>query len=78
MADCCGVGVIQVPGDSLGDEFKGYIFRITGGNDKQGTDYSYRVQGELVGLTRVKITGFPMKQGGMFLPESNRQADKAE
>lgn len=22
--------------DSLGDEFKGYIFRITGGNDKQG------------------------------------------
>jgi len=26
----------EVPGDSLGDEFKGYIFRITGGNDKQG------------------------------------------
>merc|ERR1712216_890944 len=23
-------------GDSLGDEFKGYRFRITGGNDKQG------------------------------------------
>merc|ERR1711935_757271 len=23
-------------GDSLGDEFKGYIFRISGGNDKQG------------------------------------------
>merc|ERR1711959_785688 len=26
----------EVAGDSLGDEFKGYRFRITGGNDKQG------------------------------------------
>ncbi|KAI5305233.1 hypothetical protein KEM56_004949 [Ascosphaera pollenicola] len=26
----------EVPGDSLGDEFKGYLFKITGGNDKQG------------------------------------------
>jgi len=26
----------EVPGDTLGDEFKGYIFRISGGNDKQG------------------------------------------
>jgi len=26
----------EVPGDSLGDEWAGYIFRITGGNDKQG------------------------------------------
>ncbi|KAI1431798.1 ribosomal protein S6e [Xylaria sp. CBS 124048] len=26
----------EVPGDNLGEEFKGYIFRITGGNDKQG------------------------------------------
>ncbi|EFR03876.1 40S ribosomal protein S6 [Nannizzia gypsea CBS 118893] len=26
----------EVAGDSLGDEFKGYVFRITGGNDKQG------------------------------------------
>lgn len=26
----------EVPGDALGDEFKGYIFRISGGNDKQG------------------------------------------
>ncbi|KAK2197921.1 bifunctional Ribosomal protein S6-S6e-A-B-2 [Babesia duncani] len=26
----------EVPGDSLGDEFKGYIFKISGGNDKQG------------------------------------------
>jgi small subunit ribosomal protein S6e len=26
----------EVPADSIGDEFKGYIVRITGGNDKQG------------------------------------------
>ena len=26
----------EIEGDVMGDEFKGYIFRITGGNDKQG------------------------------------------
>lgn len=26
----------EVRGDALGDEFKGYVFKITGGNDKQG------------------------------------------
>jgi len=26
----------EVPGDALGDEWKGYIMKITGGNDKQG------------------------------------------
>lgn len=26
----------EVVGDSIGDEWKGYIFKITGGNDKQG------------------------------------------
>jgi small subunit ribosomal protein S6e len=26
----------EVAGDQLGDEFKGYVFRISGGNDKQG------------------------------------------
>ena len=26
----------EVAGDFLGDEYKGYVFRITGGNDKQG------------------------------------------
>jgi len=26
----------EVDGDALGDEFKGYIFKIMGGNDKQG------------------------------------------
>jgi len=26
----------EVPGDTLGDEYRGYLFKITGGNDKQG------------------------------------------
>ena len=26
----------EVQGDSVGPEFKGYVFKITGGNDKQG------------------------------------------
>merc|ERR1712090_123525 len=26
----------EVEADTLGDEFKGYVLRITGGNDKQG------------------------------------------
>lgn len=26
----------EVDGQVLGEQFKGYIFRITGGNDKQG------------------------------------------
>ena len=26
----------EVTGDHLGDEFKGYVFKISGGNDKQG------------------------------------------
>jgi len=26
----------EVEGEALGDEFKGYVFKITGGNDKEG------------------------------------------
>lgn len=26
----------EVEGDSLGDEFKGYVFKVAGGNDKEG------------------------------------------
>ena len=26
----------EVEGDCLGDEYKGYIFKITGGNDRDG------------------------------------------
>lgn len=26
----------EIDGEVMGEEYKGYIFRITGGNDKQG------------------------------------------
>jgi ribosomal protein S6E (S10) len=35
----------EVPADSIGDEWKGYVFRITGGNDKQGGCLFYRLGG---------------------------------
>jgi len=41
----------EVPADSLGDEWKGYIVRITGGNDKQGFPMK---QGVML-PTRVKL-----------------------
>jgi len=41
----------EVLGDSVGDEFKGYVFKITGGNDKQGFPMK---QGILL-PTRVKL-----------------------
>lgn len=46
----------EVEGDGLGDEFKGYIFKITGGNDKDG--FSMK-QGVLV-QGRVRLL---MKEG---------------
>ena len=41
----------EVPADPLGDEWKGYIVRITGGNDKQGFPMK---QGVIV-PTRVRL-----------------------
>ena len=41
----------EVPGDSVGDEFAGYIFRITGGNDKQG----FPMKQGVMHPTRVKL-----------------------
>jgi len=41
----------EIEGDALGDEYKGYIFKITGGNDKQGFPM---MQGVLTN-TRVRL-----------------------
>ncbi|TGZ81193.1 putative 40S ribosomal protein S6-B [Ascodesmis nigricans] len=41
----------EVPGDSVGPEFAGYIFRITGGNDKQG----FPMKQGVMHPTRVKL-----------------------
>jgi small subunit ribosomal protein S6e len=56
----------EIDGEVMGDEFKGYIFRITGGNDKQGFQVK---QGILInGRTRILFkkrgTGYkPMRTG---------------
>ena len=41
----------EVDAETLGDEFKGYVVRITGGNDKQGFPMK---QGVLTGMTTCK------------------------
>jgi len=41
----------EVVGDELGDQFKGYIFKITGGNDKQG----FPMKQGILTNTRVKV-----------------------
>ncbi len=41
----------EVEGDSVGDEFKGYLFRISGGNDKQG----FPMKQGVLHPTRVKL-----------------------
>jgi small subunit ribosomal protein S6e len=63
----------EIPADILGDEFKGYVLRLTGGNDKQYV--SCRVASRcfdqsLVDLLTVR-RGFPMKQG-VLLPHRTR------
>ena len=51
----------DIDGENLGDEYKGYIFRITGGNDKQGFTMK---QGVLVN-GRVRLL---MKKSKSFVP----------
>jgi small subunit ribosomal protein S6e len=41
----------EVPADPLGDEWKGYIVRITGGNDKQG----FPMKQGVISPTRVRL-----------------------
>jgi small subunit ribosomal protein S6e len=50
----------DIDGENLGEEYKGYIFRITGGNDKQGFPMK---QGVLVN-GRVRLL---MKKSKFFL-----------
>merc|ERR1711998_563642 len=58
----------QVSGDSLGSEWKGYIFKITGGQDKQGFPMKNGVfTNKRVKLLLKKVTtgcrGFHMRKG---------------
>jgi len=56
----------EVAGDALGDEFKGYIFKITGGNDKQGFPMmqGVLVQGRVRLLLRAGHSGYRPRRDG--------------
>ena len=49
----------QVEGDGLGDDFKGYIFRISGGNDMEG----FPMKQGVLKQTRVRL----LLKKGMYL-----------
>ena len=52
----------EVDGEDLGDEFKGYVFKILGGQDKQGFSMH---QGVLT-TDRVRLM---MKKGALLRPD---------
>ncbi|KAJ3838100.1 40s ribosomal protein s6-b [Lentinula raphanica] len=59
----------EVPADSIGDEFAGYIFRITGGNDKQGFPMKQgSVRGCIVGPDIAVLSVVIVKQGQQDIP----------
>jgi len=56
----------EIDGEVLGDEFKGYIFRITGGNDKQGfpMKQGVLVNGRVRLLLKKKTTTYRPRRKG--------------
>eukprot|EP00389_Voromonas_pontica_P001704 GDKH01002550.1.p2 GENE.GDKH01002550.1~~GDKH01002550.1.p2 ORF type:complete len:239 (+),score=92.24 GDKH01002550.1:48-764(+) len=64
----------EVSGDSLGDEFKGYVFRITGGNDKQGFPMMQGIltQGRARLLFKDGMKTFRERRAGSFKRKSVR------
>ena len=48
----------EVEADQLGDEFKGYVFKITGGNDKDGFPMRQGVMVKVNILKSYKIIHF--------------------
>lgn len=64
----------EVSGDSLGDEFKGYVFKIAGGNDKQGFPMMQGVfvQGRVRLLFKDGMKTFRERRSGSFRRKSVR------
>ncbi|QPG76001.1 40S ribosomal protein S6 [Brettanomyces nanus] len=64
----------EVEGDNLGDEFKGYVFKVTGGNDKQG----FPMKQGVVAPSRVRLlfakgyTGYRPRRVGVRKRKSIR------
>merc|ERR1719440_976664 len=64
----------EVPADSLGDEWKGYIVKITGGNDKQGFPMKQGVlkDGRVRLLFKKGMSCYRERRGGMRKRKSVR------
>lgn len=64
----------DVPADSLGDEWKGYVLRITGGNDKQGFPMKQGVlkNGRVRLLFKKGMSCYKERRGGMRKRKSVR------
>ena len=45
----------EVEGDCLGDEYKGYIFKITGGNDRDGFPMRQGVMVKVISLFQGRV-----------------------
>merc|ERR1712088_398684 len=61
----------EVEADTLGDEFKGYVLRITGGNDKQGFPMKQGIltNGRVRLLLKKGTTCYrPLKKGEAEIP----------
>merc|ERR1711977_769093 len=58
----------EISGDSLGDEFKGYRFRISGGNDKQGFPMLQSVLGCIVSHEISVLNLVLVKKGEQEIP----------
>jgi len=56
----------EVEGEALGEEYKGYIFKITGGNDKQGfpMKQGVMVNGRVRLLLKKKTSTFRPRRSG--------------
>merc|ERR1740139_357063 len=64
----------EVAADTLGDEFKGYVVRITGGNDKQGFPMKQGIlkSGRVRLLFKDGMTCYRERRGGMRKRKSVR------
>merc|ERR1712061_801449 len=64
----------EIPADTLGDEFKGYVVKITGGNDKQGFPMKQGVlkNGRVRLLFKKGMSCYRERRGGMRKRKSVR------
>ena len=67
----------EVEGDCLGDEYKGYVFKITGGNDKDGFPMRQGVMVKVIWLiSGPSETPFGQRSEMLQSQENRRESQK--